>query len=98
MVYRKTYHIGHNYSTRYRKFTKCSKSYYLIGAHQTRDRIDAPLSNKNVAIFDNLDLRKYYIEIDGQRYPRDSSLMNYEQSDYIEQYKDLKLFFKEYIG
>ena len=71
---------------------------YLIGAHQTKDSIDAPLSTKNVAIFDNLDLRKYYIEIDGQRYPRDSSLMNYEQNDYIEQYKDLKLFFKEYIG
>ena len=71
---------------------------YLIGAHQTRDRIDAPISTKNVSIFDNLDLRKYYIEIDGQRYPRDSSLMNYEQNDYIEQYKDLKLFFKEYIG
>ena len=71
---------------------------YLIGAHQTRDRIDAPISTKNVAIFDNLDLRKYYIEIDRQRYPRDSSLMNYEQNDYIEQYKDLKLFFKEYIG
>ena len=71
---------------------------YLIGAHQTKDRIDAPLSTKNIAIFDNLDLRKYYIEIDGQRYPRDSSLMNYEQNDYIEQYKDLKLFFKEYIG
>ena len=71
---------------------------YLIGAHQTRDRIDAPISTKIVAIFDNLDLRKYYNEIDGQRYPRDSSLMNYEQNDYIEQYKDLKLFFKEYIG
>ena len=71
---------------------------YLIGAHQTRNRIDAPISTKNVAIFDNLDLRKYYIEIDGQRYPRDSSLMNYEQNDYIEQYKGLKLFSKEYIG
>ena len=71
---------------------------YLIGAHQTTDRIDAPISTKNVSIFDNLDLRKYYIEIDGQRYPRDSSLMNYEQNDYIEQYRHLKLIFKEYIG
>ena len=71
---------------------------YLIGAHQTKDRIDGAISTKNVSIFDNLDLRKYYIEIDGQRYPRDSSLMNYEQNDYIDQYKDLKLFFKEYIG
>ena len=70
----------------------------LIGAHQTKDRIDGAISTKNVSIFDKLDLRKYYIEIDGQRYPRDSSVMNYEQNDYIEQYKDLKLFFKEYIG
>ena len=71
---------------------------YLIGAHQTRERMDMPISTKNVAIFDILDLRKFYIEIDGQQYPRDSSLMNYEQNDYIEQYRDSKLFFKEYIG
>ena len=32
------------------------------------------------------------------RYPRDSSLMISEQNDYIEQYKDINLFFKEYIG
>ena len=38
------------------------------------------------------------MEIDGLRYPRDSVLLNYEQNDYNEQYKDLKLFFKEYIG
>ena len=71
---------------------------YLIGAHQTKDRIDGAISTKNVAIFDNLDLRKNYIEIDSQRYPRDSSLMNYEQNDYIQQHKDLKMFFKEFIG
>ena len=40
---------------------------YLIGAHQTKDRNDGAISTKNVAIFDNLDLRNYYIEIDGQR-------------------------------
>ena len=52
---------------------------YLIGAHQTKDRIDGAISIKNFALFDNLDLRKYYIEVDGQQYHRDSSLMNYEQ-------------------
>ena len=31
---------------------------YLIGAHQTKDGIDGAISTKNVAIFDNLDLRK----------------------------------------
>ena len=45
-----------------------------------------------------MDLHKYYVEIDGQRYPRDSVLINYEENDYIEQYEDLKLFWKRYIG
>ena len=44
---------------------------YLVHAHQTKDRIDTPNKN-NIAIFDNLDLPKYYVEIDGQRYPRDA--------------------------
>ena len=71
---------------------------YLIGAHQTRARADTVNKNNNIAIFDHLNLKKYHVEIDGIRYPRDSVLQNYEQNDYIEQYKDLKLFFKEYIG
>ena len=71
---------------------------YLIGAHQTRTRADTANKNTKIAIFDNLNLQKYYVEIDSVRYPRDSVLINYEQNDYIEPYKDLKLFFKEYIG
>ena len=39
---------------------------YLIGAHQTKDRLNGAISTKNVAIFNNLDLRKYYTAIDGQ--------------------------------
>ena len=70
----------------------------LICAHQTQNRIGAPKNNNNIAIFDNVDLRKYHVEIDGQRYPRDSLLINYEENDYFDQYKDSKLFFKEYIG
>ena len=71
---------------------------YLIGAHQTRIRADTANKNNNIAIFDNLNLQKYYVEIDSVRYPRDSVLVNYKQNDYIEPYKDLKLFFKDYIG
>ena len=40
---------------------------YLIGAHQTRARADTTDKNKNIAIFDILYLRKYFIEVDGQR-------------------------------
>ena len=70
----------------------------LIGAYQTRARADTANRNNNIAMFDNLNLRKFYVEIDGVRYPRDSVLVNYEQTDYIEKIKDLKLFFKEYVG
>ena len=70
----------------------------LIGAHQTLTRADTANKNNNIAIFDNLNLQKYYVEIDSVSYPQESVLINYERNDYIEQYEDLKLFFKEYIG
>ena len=54
---------------------------YLISAHQTPLRIDTPNKNIDIAFFDNLDLRKNFVEIDGQRYPRDSVLINYEEYD-----------------
>ena len=71
---------------------------YLICAHQTNLRTTTPDKEINIAFFDNMDLRKYYVEIDGLRYPRDSIFIKYEENDYIQQYKDLKLFWKEYIG
>ena len=70
----------------------------MISTHQTSLRITTPDKKSNIAIFDNLDLRKYYVEIDSIRYPRDSVLINYEEKDYIQQKKDLKKCFKEYIG
>ena len=71
---------------------------YLICAHQTNLRTTTPDKKINTAVFDNMDLRKYYVEIDGLRFPRDSVFINYEENEYIHQYKDLKLFWKEYIG
>ena len=71
---------------------------YTICAHQTNLRTTPPDEKVNLAIFDNLDLRKYFVEIDGQRYPRYSVLIIYEENDYIQQYKDFKLFYREYIG
>ena len=68
---------------------------YLIGAHQTRTRADTANKNNNIAIFDNLNLQKYYVEIDSVRYPRDSVLVNYEQNGDIEKYKAFNFFFKD---
>ena len=40
---------------------------YLTCAHQAQNRIDGPNKINNIAIIDNLDLRRYYVEIDGPR-------------------------------
>ena len=62
---------------------------FSIVAQQTRTRAGTANKNNIIAIFDNLNLQKYYVEIDSVRYPRDSVLVNYEQNDYIEQYKKI---------
>ena len=70
---------------------------YLIAAFQTNART-APNKNANSAIFDNNNVIKYFVEIDGIRYPKDGVLINYEENSYLDQYRDLKLFYKEYVG
>ena len=71
---------------------------YLICAHQTAARLNVPDKGLNISRFDNLNVRKYFVEIDSQRYPRDGVIINYPENDYIDQYRDLKLFYKEYVG
>ena len=70
----------------------------LITAHRTAARLNAPDKGINVSRFDNLNVRKYFVEIDSVRYPRDGVLTNYPENDYFDQYKDSKVFFKEYVG
>ena len=71
---------------------------YLIVAHQTAARKRASNKVNNVAIFDNLDVRKYHVHTNGIRYPRDDVGIDYSSNDCLDQYRDLKLFYKEYVG
>ena len=41
---------------------------------------------------------KYFVEIDGIRYPKDGILTNFEENSYLDQYRDLKSFYKDYFG
>ena len=75
-----------------------SSQKYLICAHQTGGRSALPDKHNHISRFDNINVRKYFIEVDGQRYPRDTVLTNYGENDYIDQYRDLKLYYKEYVG
>ena len=70
---------------------------YLISAFQTNART-TPNKASNPAIFDDNHVTKYFVEIDGVRYPKDGVLLKFEENSYLDQYKDLKLFYKEYVG
>ena len=48
---------------------KINNPEYLIAAHHFSPRIVLPNKASNIAIFDNLDIRKCFREMDGQRYP-----------------------------
>ena len=71
---------------------------YLICAHQTAAVADTPNKRTNIFVFNHLNVRKYFIEIDGVRYPRDGVLTNDTLNDFIDQYRDLKYFYKKYVG
>ena len=74
-------HIGSAQSVRIPK--------YLIASHQTAERLDAPDKRNILSRFDNLNVRKYFVEIDGQRYLRDGVLTKNVSNDYIDQNRDL---------
>ena len=50
---------------------------YLFGSFQRADRIAAPNENNNIAIFDNVNVRKYFCQIDGYSYPGDAVPTNF---------------------
>ena len=70
----------------------------LICAHQQANRSDPPNKRSNISIFDHINVRKNFVGIDGVRYPRDAVLTNYDLNEYLGQYKDVKIFYKEYVG
>ena len=71
---------------------------YLIAAHQTEDRVGTANKANNISIFDHVDVKKYFVEIDGYRYPKESVITNFTENDYLDQYRDLKSFYQEYAG
>ena len=50
---------------------------FLIASFQTEARIGAPNRAQNIAIFDNVNKRKYFAESDGYRYPKDAVRTNF---------------------
>ena len=68
---------------------------HLTVAHQTASRMRVSNKALNVAVFDNVNVRKYHVDIDGVRYPRGGVSIDYASNVYVDQYRDLNLFYKE---
>ena len=49
-------------------------------------------------MFDTNHVTKYFVEIGSVRYSKDGVLTNFPENSYFDQYRDLKLFYKEYVG
>ena len=71
---------------------------YLIAAHQKAARLNAPDKIINISRFDNLNVKKHFVEIDEYRYPRAIVLTNFPGKYYTDQYRDFKLFYREFVG
>ena len=69
-----------------------------IVTYQTEARIGVPNKANKIASFDSLNVRKYHVDINGVRYPRDGVNIDYASNEHLDQYGDLKLFYKEYVG
>ena len=65
---------------------------YLLVAHETAARIGDPNKFNNVANFDNLNVRKYFVDIDAVRSARDSVRIENASNGYLDQNRDLNLF------
>ena len=73
---------------------------YLIVVHQKtqRENPERPPNQFKNAVFDHVDIKRYFVERDGVRYPKDPVETNFPDNKYLDQYRDLKLFYKEYNG
>ena len=71
---------------------------YLIAALQTAARMEFPKKAGNVLVSDNLDIRKFFVDFDGVRYPKESVNKKNSANDFIDQYRDLKASYRNCLG
>ena len=71
---------------------------FLSAIHETAARKGVPNKASKIAVFDNLNLRKVFVEIDRVRSLTDFVSTDSVENDYHDQNRDLNLFYKEYVG
>ena len=77
---------------------KINSPKHFTAADQTSDTSAAPNKANNSSSFDNLKVRKYFVNRWRQKIPKNSVNAIYNTKKYLNQYRVLKLFYKEYVG
>ena len=100
MTDRKPVNTGNEYQLDIGSASNINIFLYLIVAHQkTQGENPArPPNHFNNAVFDHFGVKSYFVEIDGVRYPKDAVETSFSDNKYLDQHRDLKLFYKEYNG
>ena len=70
---------------------KVNSPKFIIAARQREAR--SACKQNNVSVFDLVEVKKYFVEMDGIRHPKDSINIDYATNEYHGQYRNLKLFF-----
>ena len=71
---------------------------FLVATPRLQVRIGISNKANNTAIFENLDVKKHFVEIEGQNYPKDFVSTIYAENERSDQNRDLKFFYTEYVG
>ena len=71
------------------------KPRWVIVAFQTDRHTN---QNQNPAVFDNVDLREACLELNSEKYPKDSNTIDFNRNDIARWYNSLDNFKKEYYG
>ena len=97
---RKPVNTGNEYQLDIGSASNTNIPLYLIVAHQKTQRENParPPNQFNNAIFDHVDVKRFFVEIDGVRYPKDPVETNFSDNTYLDQNRDPNLVYKEYNG
>ena len=97
---RKPVNTGNEYPLDIGSASNINIPLYLIVAHQKtqRDNPARPANQFKNAVFDHVDVKRYFVAIECVRYPKDPIETNFSEYKYLDQYRVLKLFYKEYNG
>ncbi len=97
---RKPVNTGNEYQLDIGSASNINIPLYPIVGHQKTQRHNPtrPINQFNNAVFDHVDVKRYFVEMDGVRYPKDPVETNFSDNKYLDHFRDLKLFSKESSG